>query len=447
MAAAYLRKYKSDKVSQYLDALSKQPAILNQSLKKVGASLSVSYSKLNSGDETDALAMRLFHLASHFAPVSINRELLAASAKLKPQETEQMHRFEDALARLTDLGLVREEEEAGRVSLHRLLREFARLRPPEGLTESEGREAVAQALLAFAWRENNSGLPQKFSRERPHLREAATEAEQAEADSAADVYNVLGSHGKIVALFQEAKADCERAVSLGEAAFGNESSEVATYVNNLGLVLLDLGDLEGAKACCERALRIDERVYGSDHANVAIRVNNLGRVLEDLGDLEGARASYEQALKIGERLYGPDHPRVAIRLSNLGGVLLDLGDLQGAKASYERALKIDEAVYGPDHPNVGIRVNNLGLVLKDLGDLASAKASYERALKINEAAYGPDHPDVAFQLSNLGSLLQVIDDHDGARACYERALVIRKKVFGDDHPKTQLVRKKLESLG
>ncbi len=420
MAAAYLRKYKSDKVSQYLDALSKQPAILNQSLKKVGASLSVSYSKLNSGDETDALAMRLFHLASHFAPVSINRELLAASAKLKPQETEQMHRFEDALARLTDLGLVREEEEAGRVSLHRLLREFARLRPPEGLTESEGREAVAQALLAFAWRENNSGLPQKFSRERPHLREAATEAEQAEADSAADVYNVLGSHGKIVALFQEAKADCERAVSLGEAAFGNESSEVATYVNNLGLVLLDLGDLEGAKACCERALRIDERVYGSDHANVAIRVNNLGRVLEDLGDLEGARASYEQALKIGEK---------------------------GAKASYERALKIDEAVYGPDHPNVGIRVNNLGLVLKDLGDLASAKASYERALKINEAAYGPDHPDVAFQLSNLGSLLQVIDDHDGARACYERALVIRKKVFGDDHPKTQLVRKKLESLG
>jgi len=445
VAAAYLRKYKSEKVGQYLDALSKQPAILSQSLKKVGASFSVSYSKLNPEDEIDALAMRLFHLASHFAPVSISRELLAAAAKLNAQETEHMHRFEDALARLTDLGLVREEEEeAGRVSLHRLLREFARLRPPEGLTESEGREAVAQALLAFARRENRSGLPQKLARERPHLREAATESEKAGTASAANLYDALGFQGSTVALFQEAKADYERAVALGEAAFGNESSQVAIYVNNLGDVLQDLGDLEGAKVCYERALKIDETVYGPDHPEVAIEVNNLGSVLQTIGDWEGAKAYFERALKIDEAVYGLDHPNVAIHVNNLGSVFQDLGDPAGAKASYERALKIDEAVYGPEHPKLATRVGNLGSVLQDQGDLAGAKASYERALKIDESVYGPEHPKVAARVSNLGSVLRAQGDLGGAKACYERALKIDERVYGTEHPNVAIC---LNNLG
>jgi len=37
---------------------------------------------------------------------------------------------------------------------------------------------------------------------------------------------------------------------------------------------------------------------------VAIYVNNLGTVLKDLGDLQEARKCYERVLKIGEQVYG-----------------------------------------------------------------------------------------------------------------------------------------------
>lgn len=71
----------------------------------------------------------------------------------------------------------------------------------------------------------------------------------------------------------------------------------------------------------ERALAISEATLGTEHPDVAIRRNNLGIVLRELGDLEGARVGYKRALVIGEAALGPDHPEVATYRSNLNGVL------------------------------------------------------------------------------------------------------------------------------
>lgn len=98
-------------------------------------------------------------------------------------------------------------------------------------------------------------------------------------------------------------------------------------------------------------MKIDEAAFGSEHSNVATDLNNLGLVLKTLGDMAGARIAYERALKIDEVVHGPDHPDVATTLNNLGLVLKALDDLAGAQAAIERALKIDQAAFGPDHPN------------------------------------------------------------------------------------------------
>jgi tetratricopeptide (TPR) repeat protein len=137
-------------------------------------------------------------------------------------------------------------------------------------------------------------------------------------------------------------------------------------------------ELRQAKRLLERARDLAEQALGPEDPEVAQYVNNLGYVLRDLGDLAGARAAYERALLLAEKHLGSEHPNVATTVGNLGLVLNDLGDLAGAKANYERALKIDENSFGSDHPNVARDVNNLGLLLQDLGDLAGAKAAYER---------------------------------------------------------------------
>jgi tetratricopeptide (TPR) repeat protein len=403
VAAAYLRKYKSESVSEYLKALSAQPAIKDPSLKKVHSSFAVSYDKLDSNDPSDALAQQLFHLASWFAPISINRDLLIASAGVNSANRDARNHADDALARLIELGLIKEEADA-RLILHRLLRDFARLKPPEAMDQKEAINAVGEALDTFANRENNSGLPRGLARERAHLREVANHAEPLDPALAARLYDSLGFNGSEIALFHEARADHEQALKLGESALGPEHPQVAIYANNLGMTLKELGDLAGARINFERALKISEAVHGVDHPQVAIYVNNLGAVLKHLGDLAGARANYERALKIGEAVYGREHPKVALRVSNLGDVLCHMGDLEGARANFERALKIDEAVYGPGHPETATDFSNLGSLLQNLGDLAGARANYERALKIRKRVFGDDHPKTRLVQDKLGAL-------------------------------------------
>jgi len=155
----------------------------------------------------------------------------------------------------------------------------------------------------------------------------------------------------------------------------------------------DRADFTLAKIVLERAIKIGEATYRPDHPEVAVWVNNLGLVLQDMGDMAGAKDNYKRALEIDEAIYGPNHPNVAAMVNNLAGVLSKMGNLEGAKSLYERALRIDEATYGPNHSEVATDVNNLGSVLKDMGDLAGAKANYERALRIRRQFLGDDHLD------------------------------------------------------
>src|ERR1700689_2823550 len=125
-----------------------------------------------------------------------------------------------------------------------------------------------------------------------------------------------------------------------------------------------------ARPLAERALAITEAAYGPDHPAVATDLNNLALILKDLGEPAAARPLAERALAIDEAAYGPDCPGVAGRLNNLAIILHDLGQLAGARPLAERALAITEAAYGPNHPTVATDPNNLALILKDLGQPA-----------------------------------------------------------------------------
>ena len=53
---------------------------------------------------------------------------------------------------------------------------------------------------------------------------------------------------------------------------------MATAGNNLGLVYRALGDLDAAREAFQRAIEIWEQALGADHPDVATAVNNLGMV-------------------------------------------------------------------------------------------------------------------------------------------------------------------------
>ena len=104
--------------------------------------------------------------------------------------------------------------------------------------------------------------------------------------------NNLGAVLRAQGDLEGARGYYERALAIREKALGADHPDVATSLNNLGALAYaqgDLegargyleraqGDLEGARGYHERALAIWEKALGADHPDVATSLNNLGLV-------------------------------------------------------------------------------------------------------------------------------------------------------------------------
>jgi tetratricopeptide (TPR) repeat protein len=320
-------------------------------------------------EEESPAAAALLHLCAFFAPDDIPRDVMTAGAGHLPEPLRAAvgdpFAFDEAVAAIRRYSLI-EAGDAATLSLHRLVQAVIRDRLGKAGQKPWAEAAVKVVDSAFPFDSVDVRTWKGCARLLPQAIATTDFAEQFQVglEAATRLLNQMGLYARGRAEYATAKAACERALKIGEQAFGHVHPQVAIRVNNLGGVLQDLGDLPGAKAAFERALKIDEKVFGPDHPKVAIRVNNLGSVLQDLGDLPGAKEAFERALKIDEKVFGPDHPDVATGVSNLGDVLRASGDLPGAKAAYERALAVFQKYLGDDHPNTkAVRRN-----LEALGD-------------------------------------------------------------------------------
>jgi tetratricopeptide (TPR) repeat protein len=395
-------------------------------------------------------AEELLTVCAFVAPDDIPRTLLVKGAEVLPELLRQVVgdqvAYEQAVLTLRRYSFVIATAET--LTVHRLVQAVVRHR----LTEAQAAVWAGTAVRSVAGLfPSNSGEVSAWPLCElllPHALAAADHAERhhAQPEATGWLLDRAATYLQRKARLREARDLFQRALAVTAAALGPDHPPIGAIRNSLGLVLRDLGDLQGAKAQLEHALEIDEAALGPDHPNVGRDRSNLGRVLRGLGDLQGAKAQHERALEITEAALGPDHSSVGIRRHNLGMVLKDLGNLQGARAQLERALEIGEAAYGTDHPAVGTVRSNLGTVLEDLGNLQGARAQLERALTIHEAAYGPDHPRVGIDRSNLGRVLGSLGDLQGAKAQLERALEIDEAALGPDHPMTVVVRNNLANV-
>jgi tetratricopeptide (TPR) repeat protein len=365
-------------------------------------------------DSESKAAADLMKLCAFFAPDDIPLQIIREGTKhlLEPLATVAADQFllNDALVALRKYSLIERSDDT--ISIHRLVQSVTIFQMDENTKNGWIESAVRMVNSAFPYESPDVRTWDECSRLLPH---ALTAASFAEADKLASketgrLLNQAGAYLLGRAEFLQAKDLYERALAIDEAAFGPNHPDVAIDVNNLSLVLRELGDLAGARANLERSLAISEVALGPNHLDIAIRLSNLGVVLQELGDLAGARANLERALPIDEEALGINHPDVAIDVNNLGIVLELLGELTGAKANYERALAISETAFGPNHPTVAIRLNNLGLVLKELGDLAGARANIERALKIFQQYLGQEHPSTIRVSNNLRILEDEINE-------------------------------------
>ncbi|MEO8891122.1 MAG: tetratricopeptide repeat protein, partial [Coleofasciculaceae cyanobacterium] len=97
--------------------------------------------------------------------------------------------------------------------------------------------------------------------------------------------------------------------------------------NNLGNLLLSVGDLITAQMAYETTLQLDP--------SFAVGHNNLGMTLKALGELEKAIASYQQAIAL--------KPDYADAYQNLGVVWLKVGKVPESLSAFQKAIALHTA--------------------------------------------------------------------------------------------------------
>ncbi len=80
------------------------------------------------------------------------------------------------------------------------------------------------------------------------------------------------------------------------------------------------GDWAKALECHTEALRIRRKALGDGHSDVATSLNNIGLIYNAKGEHAQALASFEESLRIKRIALGPDHHAVATTLCNIGSV-------------------------------------------------------------------------------------------------------------------------------
>jgi len=228
--------------------------------------------------------------------------------------------------------------------------------------------------------------------------------------------NRIGAVLQAQGLYEQAIEYFQKAYEIYESVLGPEHARTARTLNYIGTTEYLKGNYRRARAYLRRALRVSER-HALNHHNIARDANNLGNVLLRLGDLHEARVQFGRALNLYEALYGPDHPYVAVVLNNMGRLLEAQGDNEGARTHYLRAQEILESAYGPDGAAMAVTEANLGLLARAEGDYAEAEAHLQHAateLQNIKTALGTNHPHIATVETQLGRI--ALDRGDAARA-------------------------------
>jgi tetratricopeptide (TPR) repeat protein len=186
-----------------------------------------------------------------------------------------------------------------------------------------------------------------------------------------------------------------------QTAYWKDSATLWTHVlavdnqndvahSNLGLVLLQQGQVDDATAHFQKALDLNPN-NGEAH-------NNLGTILYEKGDYGGAIVQYRDVLD-----KNPENPQAWF---NLGNALQREGNNDEAIADYQNALQQD-----PDYAKAH---TSLGNSLRQIGKVDEALAEYQRALQLD-----PTSPTAE---ANIGVILMGKGQMDEAADHFQKAI-------------------------
>ncbi|MEO8068974.1 MAG: adenylate/guanylate cyclase domain-containing protein [Flavobacteriales bacterium] len=196
----------------------------------------------------------------------------------------------------------------------------------------------------------------------------------------------------------------------------HDTMQVASALNNIGLVHNDLGQKALAIEALTSSLKIAEQ-FG-DSSLVARTLGNIGIIYFDIGDNQHAMEYYEKRLAIASVI--KEWKIVAEVLNNIAIIRIMEADTAQAMTLYERSIVLcDSLDYGRQ---LVASICNLAGLQWGKKNVAAAEAGYQRAFALCEQL--GDDDNMANSLMGIGIIARERGDDRKALASFTRALAL-----------------------
>lgn len=208
---------------------------------------------------------------------------------------------------------------------------------------------------------------------------------------------------------------------------GNSSSAdslLAKSYNNMGTYFYYLGDMKQSLYYYEEAIKIAS-LRNKNDGEVASYIQNQGIIYARMGDFESALTNFNKTLAVSTEILDPDDPGIA-------NIYVNLGQLSSLLGRYEEALHYNDLAediyikkFGREYGALGAIYINKSRIYIKLADFDEAVRYLNNALNIYKLYQGPDHPDIARIYNNLGSVFITKKDFELALDYFRRSIKIQ----------------------
>ncbi|HJR73744.1 MAG TPA: tetratricopeptide repeat protein, partial [Luteimonas sp.] len=210
-----------------------------------------------------------------------------------------------------------------------------------------------------------------------------------------------------------------RVLALGEK-LNHSAEDIANGHNVLGMTLISALRYDEADLSLLRAQTMLARIHGDPSEQVASVINNRGVLATAAGRPREGAELLRQALAMRTQVEAKQANLFATR-SLLALAMAKAGRLAEAEAILSQSAEQAPAVYPGDDVRLARALQRLATVRRERGDLAGAQDSGEQAIIANARGENPRNPIMAQANLTLAEALELRGDIDGAARAYRTA--------------------------